>query len=580
MVRLMKLIVVTVAASAVMAGLTAPVLAAEVPMLLDLRGQLSDKAGKPSKGSFRFTFRLYTQKSGGTPAWEETQDVTVDGGQYAVQLGSGTALTSTIFSKAKELWLGVQMDGYGEFTPRSRLVSVPYAMVCGDVTGDISPKSVSISGYGKVIDEKGEWVGPASGLQGPAGKDGKPGAKGDPGLSCWDTNANGTGDKAEDVNGDGRVDVVDCRGAKGDQGNVGKDGAKGTPGLACWDTNANGKPDAAEDRNTDGKYDARDCQGAKGAKGDQGPPGKGMKIDHVGTYAALQAQTGKAAGETFLVEDPGNANDRHLFVYDGSKFVNAGPLAGVPGPRGPKGERGQQGGIGDAGRACWDLNGNGKMDATEDTNGDKKVDVLDCRGLVGPAGPAGKQGPKGELGSRGPQGPPGAKGDTGAQGPKGEKGDPGACCSLYVRDKNGARLGDFITDKTIFVRVGSETFRFNVNSLTAAVPAFGPTIVYRVSNTSTLWTSGCNQGKWPHPDNTYSRDISADVKRYAATGMLSHNRHTNKFVRDAQCSPVTAFHGGQPCTSSTYYVCTFTVAQSPSLPTNPVVGPLSYVLGP
>ncbi len=43
--------------------------------------------------------------------------------------------------------------------------------------------------------------------------------------------------------------------------------------TACWDTNANGVCDGAEDINGDAKCDARDCQGAPGATGPQGPPG-------------------------------------------------------------------------------------------------------------------------------------------------------------------------------------------------------------------------------------------------------------------------------------------------------------------
>lgn len=43
--------------------------------------------------------------------------------------------------------------------------------------------------------------------------------------ACWDTNSNGLADGAEDVNGDGVVDVFDCRGADGLNGRDGVDGA-------------------------------------------------------------------------------------------------------------------------------------------------------------------------------------------------------------------------------------------------------------------------------------------------------------------------------------------------------------------
>lgn len=66
---------------------------------------------------------------------------------------------------------------------------------------------------------------------------------------------------------------------------------------------------------------------------------------------------------------------------------------GSEGPQGPQGLTGAQGPKGDKGANginCWDLNGNGIPDLpAEDLNGDSFVDVLDCKGPQGPAGPGG-----------------------------------------------------------------------------------------------------------------------------------------------------------------------------------------------
>ena len=48
----------------------------------------------------------------------------------------------------------------------------------------------------------------ANGANGAAGADGADGASG---LACWDLNQNGTADADEDLNGDGNIDVLDCR---------------------------------------------------------------------------------------------------------------------------------------------------------------------------------------------------------------------------------------------------------------------------------------------------------------------------------------------------------------------------------
>ena len=88
------------------------------------------------------------------------------------------------------------------------------------------------------------------------------------GLSCWDLNENHEPDTStEDVNGDGSVDVLDCRGTDGDHGQDGRDGTDGQDGLdglSCWDQDGDGHADPEEDVNGDGLFSALDCQGQPG----------------------------------------------------------------------------------------------------------------------------------------------------------------------------------------------------------------------------------------------------------------------------------------------------------------------------
>lgn len=222
-------------------------------------------------------------------------------------------------------------------------------------------------------------------------------ARGVPGVSCWDLNGDGVGQLEEDTNGDGAFNALDCQ------------GAGGAKGLSCWDLNGDGVGQPAEDRDGDGNFTAADCAGSSGHDGAAGAPG--------------------AAGPQ-------------------------GPQ-GIPGDTGAQGPAGPQGPSGPGGLGCWDLDGDGLGQiATEDTNGDGNIDVLDCRGADGLAGATGAQGPAGlacwdlngdghgQLGSedingdgfldaldcRGPQGeqgPQGAPGETGPPGPQGEQGPPG-----------------------------------------------------------------------------------------------------------------------------------------------------------
>lgn len=146
-------------------------------------------------------------------------------------------------------------------------------------------------------------------------------------------------------------------------------------------------------------------------------------LDHPTADLALGVNT-----VTFTATDgAGNVRTCDSFLI----VVPAVPLPAIPGPPGPtgatgdtgaQGPPGQNGGTGApggngsngqdgvdgvdgqdgaSGLNCWDVNGNGLTDPTEDRNADGVVNVLDCQGAQGPAGP---QGPAGADGSDGTDG--------------------------------------------------------------------------------------------------------------------------------------------------------------------------------
>lgn len=65
-----------------------------------------------------------------------------------------------------------------------------------------------------------------------------------------------------------------------------------------------------------------------------------------------------------------------------------------------------------SGLACWDLNGDGIQDASEDINGDQQWNALDCQGPAGNDGIDGVDGVDGMDGAQGPIGPAGPAGST------------------------------------------------------------------------------------------------------------------------------------------------------------------------
>ena len=154
----------------------------------------------------------------------------------------------------------------------------------------------------------------------------------------------------------------------------------GKDGLACWDNDADSVCDDAEDVNRDGFCDVLDCKGRNGADGRDGRDG----------------HNGVACWDT---NGDGHCNKPQ-------EDTNGDGACNVLDCRGRDGQDGAPGTCPDtctgsgSGQACWDLNNDGECTRPdEDTNGDGKCDVYDCRGRDGNDGDEGPQGPPGPQGT-------------------------------------------------------------------------------------------------------------------------------------------------------------------------------------
>ncbi len=99
---------------------------ASAPTLISYQGYLADDMGDPLTGSFSIAFSIWDAESGGTQLWTETHaTVAVDAGAFNVILGSTTPVTADLFADSVR-YLQISVGG-DVITPRSRLVSVPYA---------------------------------------------------------------------------------------------------------------------------------------------------------------------------------------------------------------------------------------------------------------------------------------------------------------------------------------------------------------------------------------------------------------------------------------------------------------------
>jgi hypothetical protein len=107
-----------------------------VPRVMHLTGVFVPANGEKPGPVETVTVAIYSEEQGGTPLWEETQQVAVDStGRYSIVLGANQpdGLPLDLFANGEARWLGRSFErpGKGEQT-RVLLASVPYALKASD----------------------------------------------------------------------------------------------------------------------------------------------------------------------------------------------------------------------------------------------------------------------------------------------------------------------------------------------------------------------------------------------------------------------------------------------------------------
>ncbi len=98
-----------------------------IPHMINYQGMLTDDVGTPLDGTYILSFKIYGSESGDDSLWwEHHTGVTVSDGLFSVMLGSISSLSYSVFNDTIR-YLGISVDYGTELTPRTRLVSVPYA---------------------------------------------------------------------------------------------------------------------------------------------------------------------------------------------------------------------------------------------------------------------------------------------------------------------------------------------------------------------------------------------------------------------------------------------------------------------
>ncbi len=262
--------------------------AQSVPRRVNHQGRLFDSSGDPLLGNHSLRFALYAAVDGGTPLWTETHTLALDNGYYAITLGAVTAFPPEAFDGSTR-YLGLSVDDDPEMSPREPVDSVPYAVVSANAVGDITPRSITVGGV-RIVAEDGTWVGPATGLQGPAGPQGPAGATGATGPA----GAAGPTGAAGPQGPRGATGPAGPAGAVGAQGAMGASGATGPAGPA----GAVGAQGARGATGATGPAGPTGSVGAQGARGDTGPQGPTGPVGPAWGFGQPRQGSGTVSGNT------------------------------------------------------------------------------------------------------------------------------------------------------------------------------------------------------------------------------------------------------------------------------------------
>lgn len=175
--------------------------------------------------------------------------------------------------------------------------------------------------------------------------------------------------------------------------------------------------------------------------GPMGPPGAGIHFrGQVPTHAELPANA--EAGDAYTV-----AADGHMYVWDGTTWIDGGQSVGppgppgadstVPGPTGPGGPAGPANSLA-IGIVTTGAPGSNASAVITGTPPSQQLSMGIPRGDVGATGPTGATGSQGATGATGPQGATGAASTVpGPQGPAGAPGSQGPAGAAGAQGPQG-----------------------------------------------------------------------------------------------------------------------------------------------
>jgi len=157
-----------------------------VPNLLNYQGQLTATSNDTLPNPISITFSIFNAEEAGQSLWQENQMITHKNGIFHTLLGNVSPLPENLFQQDGTRYLEIRLQNEPAFQPRQRIVSVAYAIQANNVSGHITPKSLTIGkvkidtanvstshittdslivGQKGIINRNGQWTGPSIPVQ-------------------------------------------------------------------------------------------------------------------------------------------------------------------------------------------------------------------------------------------------------------------------------------------------------------------------------------------------------------------------------------------------------------------------------
>ena len=139
----------------VLAVVSAPKTYSAVPLLMNYQGKITDSTGSPINDTLDVTFKIYVDSVTTSSEWVEIHNsVPIELELIELKLGSITPFPADLFNN-DELWLGITLGTDPEISPRTQLLTVPYAFNAQGVDGDFlsAPSEIILRGRASIPPE-------------------------------------------------------------------------------------------------------------------------------------------------------------------------------------------------------------------------------------------------------------------------------------------------------------------------------------------------------------------------------------------------------------------------------------------